>query len=166
MCIEKIGKALGMKVIIAERKSATTAREGRTLFPDAIKQGTLFIVAAPLDATTKNMIGAPELGAMDETAILVNVGRGGVVDETALVEALRSGKLAGAATDVFSPEPATKETSILLDDTIPNLILSPHIAWYSSKTLQGTLQTLKGNVEGFVAGRPQNVVVAGKGLNV
>jgi glycerate dehydrogenase len=157
--IERIGNALGMKVIIAERKNATTIREGRTSFDDAIRQATLFIVVVPRDNETHNMISTAELEAMDDTAIIVNVGRGGVIDETAVVQALRDDKIGGFATDVFAPEPATKESSILLDPTIPNLILSPHIAWYSSKTISGTIETLKKNIEGFVAGTPHNVVV-------
>lgn len=147
-----------MKVIIAERKDATTVREGRTSFNDAIRQSTLFIVVVPGDNATRNMISTAELEAMDDSAILVNVGRGGVIDEAAIVQALRDGKIGGFATDVFSPEPATKETSILLDSTIPNLILSPHIAWYSAKTIRGTIETVKKNIEGFVAGTPCNVV--------
>jgi glycerate dehydrogenase len=157
--IERIGKALNMKVIIAERKNATTIREGRISFDEAIKQSTLLIVVVPRDDETHNMISTAELSAMDDTAIIVNVGRGGVIDEAAVVQALRDGKIGGFATDVFSPEPATKESSILLDSTIPSLLLSPHIAWYSSKTISGTIETLKKNIEGFVAGTPQNVVV-------
>ncbi|KAM0708011.1 hypothetical protein Q7P35_004660 [Cladosporium inversicolor] len=156
--IERIGKALNMKVIIAERKNATSIREGRTSFHDAIRQATLFIVVVPRDNETHNMISTAELEAMDDTAIIINVGRGGVIDETAIVQALRDGKIGGFATDVFAPEPATKESSILLDATIPNLVLSPHIAWYSSKTISGTIETLKKNIEGFVAGTPHNVV--------
>lgn len=148
-----------MKVIIAERKDATSTREGRTSFADTIRQATLFIVVVPGNDGTRNMITSAELEAMDDTAIIVNVGRGGVIDETAVVQALRDGKIGGFATDVFAPEPATKESSILLDSTIPNLVLSPHIAWYSSKTITGTIETVKRNIEGFVAGTPQNVVV-------
>jgi glycerate dehydrogenase len=148
-----------MKVIIAERKNATTTREGGTSLSDAIRQATLFIVVVPRDDDTNNMISTAELAAMDDTAVIVNVGRGGVIDEVAIAKALRDGKIGGFATDVFSPEPATKESSVLLDETIPNLILSPHIAWFSSKTNKGTRETVKKNVEAFVAGTPQNVVV-------
>jgi len=148
-----------MKVIVAERKNATTIREGRISFSDAIRQATLFIVVVPRDDDTHNMISTTELAAMDDTAIIVNVGRGGVIDEEAVVKALRNGTIGGFATDVFSPEPATRESSVLLDETIPNLILSPHIAWFSSKTIKGTRETVKKNVEAFVAGTPQNVVV-------
>lgn len=147
-----------MRVIIAERKNATTIREGRTSFSDAISQATMFIVVVPRDDDTHNMVSTAELAAMDDTAIIVNVGRGGVIDEAAVVKALRDGTIGGFATDVFSPEPATLGSSVLLDQTIPNLILSPHIAWFSSKTIKGTRETVKKNIEAFVAGTPQNVV--------
>lgn len=147
-----------MKVLIAERKNATTVREGRTSFSDAIRQATLVIVVVPRDNETYNMISTPELEAMDNTVNLVNTGRGGVVNEEAVAQALRDGQIGGFATDVYAIEPATKETSVLLDETIPNLILSPHIAWYSSKTLNGTFEVLGNNIEGFVSGKPQNVL--------
>ncbi|KAM0723571.1 hypothetical protein Q7P37_000558 [Cladosporium fusiforme] len=156
--IERIGKALGMKVLIAERKNATTTREGRTSFSEAIRQATLIIVVVPRDNETFNMISTPELEAMDSTVNLVNTGRGGVVNEEAVVQALRDGKIGGFATDVYAVEPATKENSVLLDETIPNLVLSPHIAWYSSRTLNGTFEVLRGNIEGFAAGNPQNTI--------
>lgn len=147
-----------MKVMIVERKGALHVREGRVAFSDALRHGTLFITVVPRNDGTHNMFDAPELEAMDSTAILVNVGRGGVVNEEAVARSLRDGQIGGFATDVFPVEPATKETSVLLDETIPNLILSPHIAWFSSKTIQGTKDVLKRNIEGFVSGQAQNVV--------
>ena len=118
-----------MRVLIAERKGATTLRPGRVAFEEALKEGTVFILVAPLDDSTRNMIGAAEFEIMDSTALVVNVGRGGVIKEADLAQALRDGKIGGAATDVFEHEPATKENCPLLDPTIPNLILSPHMAW-------------------------------------
>ncbi|RMY55117.1 hypothetical protein D0865_04347 [Hortaea werneckii] len=156
--IERVGRALGMQVLIAERKDAQQTREGRVAFAEAIRQGTILIVSAPLDNSTRRMIAGPELATMDPTARLINVGRGGVVDERALAQALKDRKIGGAATDVFETEPATATTSPLLEAGIPNLVLSPHIAWYSSKTKQGTLKTIKANLEAFVAGQPINVV--------
>jgi len=152
---------MGMKVLLAERKDAKDVREGRTAFQTALKTGTVFIFVTPLDATTKDMVGTPELEAMNSTALLVNVGRGGVINEEALAKALRERKIAGAATDVFAQEPATKQTSPLLDPSIPNLLLSPHVAWYSSRTINGTLEILARNIEAFIAGEPQNVVIPG-----
>ena len=151
-----------MKVLIAERKGAGEVREGRTAFDDAIKQGTVFILVTPLDESTRDLISSPELERMDPTSLVVNVGRGGVINEAALAKALKEGQIAGAATDVFEHEPATKENCPLLDPSIPNLIVTPHIAWYSLRTLQGTVATVKENIERFVAGEPQNLVIRGK----
>ncbi|KAK6442790.1 hypothetical protein LTR95_000993 [Oleoguttula sp. CCFEE 5521] len=159
--VEKIAKALGMTVIAAERKGATEVRPGRVAFDRALRDATVFVFVTPLNESTRDMIGAAELEAMQESALLVNVGRGGVINEEALAAALRNGTVGGAATDVFAIEPATKEGCVLLDSTIPNLILSPHIAWYSQQTITNTRQTIKKNIEGFVAGKPQNVVVQG-----
>lgn len=160
--IERIGKALDMTVLISERKGASEVRKGRTAFETALKQGTVFMIVTPLDNETRDMISTAELKAMDTTSLVVNVGRGGVVNETALAKALKDGHIAGAASDVFEHEPATKDNCPLLDDSIPNLIVTPHMAWYSSRTVKGTLATLRANVEGFVAGKPQNLVVEGK----
>ncbi len=162
MNVERIAKALGMRGLVAERKGASEVRDGRTAFNDAIRQGTVFVFVTPLEDGTRDMISTPELEAMDSTALLINVGRGGVINEAALAKALREGQIGGAATDVFEHEPATKENCPLLDPSIPNLVLSPHVAWYSKRTIEGTIRTVKANIEGFVNGRPQNIVVPGK----
>lgn len=128
--MEKIGRALGMRVLIAERKGASDVRDGRTSFADCLKLGTLFILVAPLDSTTKNMFGTSEFSAMDPAALIINVGRGGVINEADLAEALRQGEIGGAGLDVFETEPASATNSPLVKQEIPNLILSPHLAWY------------------------------------
>ena len=97
---------------------------------------------------------------MNRTAIVVNIGRGGVIHERALVAALREGQIMGAAVDVFEQEPATPANSNLLDPSIRNLVVSPHVAWYSSRTIRGTTATIKANLENFVAGNATNVIVA------
>ena len=148
-----------MKVLIAERKGTSEIRDCRTGFEESIKKGTIFLLVAPLDETTRDMIGTRELEAMDSTSLIVNVGRGGVINEAALAKALRQGQIDGAATDVFEHEPATTENCPLLDPSIPNLIVSPHIAWYSARTVNGTIAMVKANIDGFVARRPQNLVI-------
>ena len=157
--MESVGKALGMHVLIAERKDARETRPGRVPFSQCLNQGTLFILTAPLNETTRGMMGASELAAMDPTSLLINVGRGGIIDESALVNALRRGQIGGAATDVFKEEPATKANSPLLDLSIPNLLLSPHIAWYSKRTMDNTRLMQKANLEAFVSGRMINAVI-------
>lgn len=155
-----LGRALGMRVLIAERKEAASTRPGRTPFTQCLREGTLFVLASPLNESSRKMIGAAELAAMDPTSLLVNVGRGGIVDESALVEALKEGQIGGAATDVYSVEPPTFENSPLLDPSIPNLLLSPHMAWYAQRTIENTQRVQKANLEGFVAGRMINAVIA------
>lgn len=157
--MESLGKALGMRVLIAERKNAPRTRSGRIPFTECLRRGTLFIVATPLNEATRDMIGTSELAAMDPTSLIINVGRGGIIDELALIDALRCGRIGGAATDVFKTEPATRANSPLLDPTIPNLLLSPHVAWYSRRTVEGIRLAQKANLEAFVAGRPMNVVI-------
>lgn len=163
--VEKMARALGMKVLIADRKGATEVRDGRVAFETALKECTVFILVCPLDVSTRNMIDEAEFNTMQPTSMIVNVGRGGIINEQALTAALRKGKISGAATDVFETEPATKENSPLLDPSIPNLVLSPHMAWYSAKSINGSLMGIKSNIEAWVAGKPQNVILGGNVSN-
>jgi glycerate dehydrogenase len=94
---------------------------------------------------------------MKSTAILINTARGGLVDEAALAEALKNGVIAGAGFDVLTAEPP-KDGNILLDLDMPNLIVTPHVAWASREAMQILADQLIDNVEAFVAGNPQNVV--------
>lgn len=158
--IEAIAKALGMSVIIADRKGVPQSftRAGRIEFLETLQKSTAIVLCCPLDASTRGMIGKKELKTMDNKAILINVSRGGVVGEEALVEALRAGWIAGAATDVFATEPASASTSPLLAADVPNLTLSPHVAWYADSSIENLKRTIKSNIEGFVAGSPVNMV--------
>lgn len=97
---------------------------------------------------------------MSRHAVLVNVSRGGIVDEAALITALKEGWIAGAATDVFAKEPAGPENSPLLGEETKdlNLTVSPHMAWLADKTWANLRVMAKENVEGWCAGRPSRVV--------
>lgn len=155
--VERIGIAFGMRILIAERRGATEVRTGRTPFDETLRASDVLVVLAPLNDDTRGMIGANELGAMKSTALLVNCARGGIIDEHALADALRSGRIAGAATDVLSVEPP-RDGNPLLDHSIPNLILTPHMAWASKESLETLATMLMDNLEAFAAGTPQNVV--------
>ncbi|KAG0649179.1 Glycerate dehydrogenase [Hyphodiscus hymeniophilus] len=155
--IERIAKALSIAVLIADRKGSTTLRPGRTSFVDTLQKSTVLMIGCPLDETSRNMIGEEELKLMQPIASLINVARGGVVNEKALVQALKQGTIANAATDVFENEPATSE-SPYISEAVPNLTLSPHIAWYADSSLENLQRIVKANVEGFVIGKPENLV--------
>ena len=126
-------------------------------FETLLKESDVITLHMPLTPDTKNMFGAAELKKMKPTAILINTARGGLVDEAALIEALKNGTIAGAGFDVLTKEPP-KDGNILLDYKAPNLIVTPHVAWASVEAMQILADQLIDNVEAFVAGKPQNVV--------
>ena len=151
--IGKRAEALGMKVLPFD----VMPQPGLVDFETILKESDIITLHVPLTPETKNMIGAKELKMMKPTAILINTARGGLVDEAALAEALKNGTIAGAGFDVLTVEPP-KEGNILIDDSIPNLIVTPHVAWASKEAMQILSDQLIDNIEAFVAGKPQNVV--------
>lgn len=95
------------------------------------------------------------LASMKPTAFLINTARGGIVDETALAEALRSGVIAGAAVDVLDTEPMSDQTPLR---QLPNCTITPHVAWAAVETRNRLLQIVTENVAAYLNGTPQNVV--------
>ncbi|MDV5171075.1 D-2-hydroxyacid dehydrogenase [Photobacterium rosenbergii] len=153
-----LGRALGMKVIFAERKSTETCREGYQPFHEVLVQADVLSLHCPLTDETRNLIGRGELKQMKDSAIVINTGRGGLVDELALVDALRSGEIAGAGCDVFTEEPAGDDNPLIANSDLPNLLLTPHVAWGSDSAIQTLANQLIDNINAFVAGKAQNVV--------
>ncbi|KAL4944657.1 hypothetical protein BDV06DRAFT_186773 [Aspergillus oleicola] len=158
--IETVVRALGMQVLIAERKGVmgTDVREGRVSFEVAIQHATVVMVCVAKTSDTISLLGEEELKAMRNDALVINVARGGIIHESALVKALEDGWIAGAATDVFDGEPPVRGKSVLLKEGIPNLTVSPHIAWFSESTIRNLQDLLVEGVEGFVEGNLVNVV--------
>ncbi|MDN5418524.1 MAG: glycerate dehydrogenase, partial [Acinetobacter sp.] len=106
----------------------------------------------PLTDETRDLIDAQAFDKMKKSAFLINCARGGIVNEQALADALRQGKIAGAATDVLSVEPPT-QGNVLLADDIPNLIITPHSAWGSVDARQRIVNQMLENVEAFKQGK-------------
>ncbi|MBS1154856.1 MAG: glycerate dehydrogenase [Proteobacteria bacterium] len=150
-------KALGMRVIFAEHKNAAIVRPGYVPFNDALAQADVLSLHCPLTDETRDLLGEKEFALMKPTSILINTARGGIVDETALLAALQNHQLAGAGIDVLIEEPP-RAGNPLLDVDLPNLIVTPHIAWASEETMQQLAEQLIGNVEAFLNGDPRNVV--------
>ncbi len=111
----------------------------------------------PLTPKTQNLIGAREFALMKRDAILINTARGGIVDEPALADALRQGRIGGAGVDVLTVEPPVKG-NVLLDPDIPNLIVTPHSAWASRETRQRLVDELVTNIRAFLDGSVRNTV--------
>jgi glycerate dehydrogenase len=156
--VRRIAEAFGMKVLVAEHKGATSLREGYTAFDTVLKEADVISLHTPLTPETRYMISTREFGLMKPNALLINTARGNLVDEAALIEALKSKRIAGAGFDVLSVEPP-REGNPLLDLDLPNFILTPHVAWGSRDAMQIMADQLIDNIEAFVAGTPRNVVV-------
>ncbi len=155
--VERLALAFGMKILISERKEVRTPRSGRTSFIQVLRDADVVSLHAPLNEKTRNLIGEAELKLMKPTALLINAARGGLVNEKALAEALREGRLGGAGVDVLSTEPPAQGNP-LLDLKLPNLIVTPHIAWTSRQAQEILADEVIKNIEAFAAGNPRNIV--------
>ncbi|TVY85634.1 Glycerate dehydrogenase, partial [Lachnellula willkommii] len=145
--VATIARALGMRVLLSARKNptttSTTTPPDRTPFTTLLSTSTIIILTCPLTPSTKNLISAPEFSLMLPSALLINVARGGIVDEEALVAALKEKKLKGAASDVFVEEPAGEGNSALLremkrgdGELQGRVVVSPHVAWYARSSIE------------------------------
>jgi len=155
--VAKLGAAFGMRVLLAEQRGAPP-RPGRVVFEQVLAEADVLSLHVPLTPATRNLIGATELVRMKPSAILINSARGGVVDEVALVEALRAGQLAGAAVDVLTTEPPPADHP-LLSANLPNLLVTPHIAWASRQAQQRMADEVAENIAAFLRGEHRNRVV-------
>ncbi|KAE8373959.1 D-isomer specific 2-hydroxyacid dehydrogenase [Aspergillus bertholletiae] len=157
--IEVLARGLGMSVIVAERKGVTP-RLGRVSFEDTLRRSTVLILCLPRSPETVNLISAEELRMMPAQTVLINVARGGIVDEEALFHALKEESISGAAVDVYANEPIGRGDSPLLspDAETLNLVLTPHLAWFSERTLQNLQAAVKSTVERWCIGDTINQV--------
>lgn len=148
-------EALGMKIIATDVYDFP----GKVDLDTILKESDIISLHCPLTDGTRNIIGDAELKKMKKDAILINTARGGLVDEAALVEALKTGEIGGAGFDVLTVEPP-KNGNVLLDleHDIPNLIITPHVAWASHEAMTGLANQLVENIELWVEGRPRNLV--------
>jgi glycerate dehydrogenase len=152
-----IGAAFGMHAVFRDHPD----RVGEDLeyhpLPRLLAESDVVTLHCPLLPGTRNLIGEAELRAMKRTAILINTARGGLVDERALVRALQEGWIAGAGIDVLTTEPP-REGNPLLEVHLPNLIVTPHIAWASLGAMQFLADQLIDNIDAWSRGAPQNLV--------
>lgn len=150
--VAKLAEAFGMKVIVGALPNRPQ-HDGRVPFQTLVTQVDYLSLHCPLTEYTQDLINADVFDAMKPSAFLINCARGGIVNEADLADALRQGKIAGAATDVLTVEPPTKG-NILLADDIPNLIITPHSAWGSVDARQRIVHQMLENVEAFKQGQP------------
>jgi glycerate dehydrogenase len=149
--------ALGLEVLIANRPGGERV-PGRFDLDELLPQVDVLSLHCPLTPQTEGMLGAAQLARMKPDAMLINTARGALVDAQALADALRSGRLGGAAIDVLPQEPPTRGNPLLAPD-IPNLIVTPHIAWAAREARQRCIDEMAANVADFLRGGHRGRVV-------
>lgn len=155
--VARLGRAFGMDVCVSSRSPVHDPDVTVLTLPELLRTADVLTLHVPLTAQTRHMIGAEQLARMKRSAILINTARGGLVDEAALAEALKTGVIAGAGFDVLSKEPPD-DGNPLLALRMPNFILTPHVAWASAGAMQTLADMLIENIEAFAAGAPINAV--------
>lgn len=153
MATARIAVALGMKVVALTSKSADTLPEGITPAPldDVLASADVVSLHCPLTPSTRHLINAASIAKMKPSAILINTGRGPLVDEQAVADALNGGHLAAFGADVLSQEPPRGDNPLL---SARNCFLTPHIAWATIEARTRLMSTATENVRQFIAGEP------------
>jgi len=155
--VAQLAVALDIHVVFAEHRGATQVREGYVPFETMLKEADAISLHCPLTPQTRHLIGAEQLSLMKQGALLINTARGPLVDEHAVLNALRSGHLGGAALDVLEVEPPQADHPLLNAD-LPNLILTPHVGWASKNSVARLINTLLSNITAYASGKAINVV--------
>ena len=156
--VARIGAAMGMRVIVASRRPRPESDGGpRSVgVEELFRESDVLSLHCPLTPETKGIVNAQHLALMKTTSWIVNTGRGALVDEAALAQALREGRIAGAAVDVLSTEPPTADNPLL---SAPNCYITPHIAWAADAARKRLMEIAVANARAFlVDGKPVNTV--------
>ncbi len=155
--VARIAQCFGMRVIALTSKKAEQLPEGiaKATLEELLQQSDVLSLHCPLTENTREMINRQSLAKMKRGAILVNTGRGPLVNEGDVAQALAEGRLAGYGSDVMSSEPPKADNPLLQQ---PNAFITPHIAWATAEARGRLMATAIENAKAFIAGKPQNVV--------
>lgn len=154
--VAALGRAFGMRICATSRSPIADDGVEQLPLPALLRAADVVSLHLPLNDATRMLLKGPELAMMKPGALLINTARGGLVDEAALAEALRAGRI-GAGFDVLSQEPPVAGNP-LLALRLPNFILTPHVAWASRGAMQTLADMLVDNIEAWAAGAPRNLV--------
>jgi glycerate dehydrogenase len=153
----RVAEAFGMRVLVANRRGEP-AQPGRMELTQLLSIADILSLHCSLNDSTRGLIGAHELALMKPDALLINTARGALIDGQALAAALKAGRLGGAGIDVLPQEPPLHGDP-LLDPEIPNLLLTPHIAWAAREARQRCIDELAANIQDFRSGGRRGRVV-------
>ncbi len=158
--LARIAQGIGMNVIAWTRPPdeewAAANQIAYAELPVLLRESDVISLHLRLSDETRNIIGSDEFAIMKPTAILINVARGGLIDENALADALRDGSIASAGLDTFRDEPLATDSKLR---DLPNAIFSPHTAGTTAEALTASLEMVVDNTLQFMAGNPQNRVI-------
>ena len=155
MATARIALAFGMKVIAVTTKKNLPYGIKSVSYSDLWQQSDIISLHCPLSADTRNLVNASTIAQMKPTAIVINTGRGPLIDERALADALNTGRIAAAAVDVLSTEPPAADNPLL---SARNCQITPHIAWATREARQRLMGIAFANLRAFADGSPVNVV--------
>jgi glycerate dehydrogenase len=152
--------AFGLDVLVSERpgQAGGVSSAGRLPFEQVLAEADILSLHCPLTDATRGLIDAAALGRMKRDALLINTARGALVDSAALAAALRNGQIAGAGIDVLPQEPPV-DGDPLLDASIPNLIITPHVAWAAREARQRAIDEIAANIQSFMTGGRRGRVI-------
>ncbi len=155
--VGKIARAFGMEILVLSRGDEKDVYDHVTCVPSEalFRESDVLTLHTPLTSDNQHYINKDTLKLMKRSAFLINTGRGGLVNETDLKEALLNKQIAGAGLDVLSKEPPGEGHPLI---NVPNCIITPHIAWASKESRMRLIQQVADNIAAFIEGRPQNVV--------
>ena len=157
MKVAQLARCFGMEVFALTSKASSLLPEGiqKTTFEGLLSVSDILSLHCPLNRSTREMINASSLAKMKEGALLINTGRGPLVNEADVAEALRSGHLGGYGADVMCQEPPAEDNPLF---SAPNAYITPHIAWATFEARKRLIAIAVGNVKAFIDGNPVNVV--------
>jgi glycerate dehydrogenase len=158
--VGQMARSFGMEILLAARPGAAAPMpEGRIPLEQLLSEADIVSLHCPLTPATRNLINERSLALMKRTAFLINTARGALIDEVALITALRSGRIAGAALDVITREPPPSDHPILTaTKELDNLIVTPHTAWSACESRERLLREVEENIVAFLEGRDRNRV--------
>lgn len=151
--VAEVGRAFGMKIVAASRRKLAAVE--CLSIDEVFRRSDVVSLHCPLTPDTEGLVNAGRLALMKPTAFLINTGRGPLVVESDLAQALNEERLAGAGLDVLAIEPPRSENPLL---RAKNCLITPHIAWATRAARSRLLATVIDNLAGFLAGRPKNLV--------
>lgn len=156
--VGKLGAALGMRVQYAGRKGATELEPGYVPFDELLRSSDIISLHCPLTPQTRDLLSIAEFRQMARKPLLINAGRGGLVNEPDCVQALDEGLLAGIGFDCLSSEPMADNHPFNSILTRPNVILTPHVAWASEEAMQTLWDQVITHIDNYASGTPTNVI--------